>query len=269
MKRNISNFVIRIVGAGINPRAVPMRALTRVLNAVQRLIEHTEEEPIEREEGIGEEPVLKAPLHLIKISKGSAVYSVVCDSEDALQTIAETGRYLRDPIHSDWYPEILSPIEDLSAVAKALNCEIEFGRPGEKGEILAKITSYSYYTMSEMAFVTSESTLSGYLERVGGAIKMHCGLRLPDQQSKMVICPVATEDLIRELGHHVYENVRVSGAVTWFRRNWRVKSIFVKSFEPSKEGSILQALEHIYEVGGKDWDKVEDVDGAISEMRGT
>jgi hypothetical protein len=61
----------------------------------------------------------------------------------------------------------------------------------------------------------------------------------------------------------------VSGTVTWFRKNWRVKSIFVKSFEPSREGSIMQALDRIYEAGGRDWDNVDDVEGLIAEMRGT
>jgi hypothetical protein len=42
----------------------------------------------------------------------------------------------------------------------------------------------------------------------------------------------------------------------------------VKSFDPTQEGSILQALDRIYEAGGKAWDNVDDVDGLLSEVRG-
>jgi hypothetical protein len=269
-KNNLPDFVIRIVGLGISPRGVPMRSLTRVLNAVQRLIERTEDGEIDFVEG-GESETqshLAMPLHLVKVTKGSAAYSVVSDMPSALDTISETGRWLRDPSHSDWEPEILSPIEDLSAVSKALSCEIEFTRPGKNPEVLARITPKSYDELAQHAFVKGDGSVSGTLERVGGATKMHCGLRLAEQPTKMIICPVATESLVRDLGQHVYKPIRVSGTVTWFRKTWRVKSVLVKSFDPTKEGSILQALDRIYEAGGKDWDNVEDVDGLLSEIRG-
>jgi len=108
----------------------------------------------------------------------------------------------------------------------------------------------------------------GYLERVGGATDQRCGLRVPNQPNKMVYCTVHTEDLVRELGQHIYENVLVSGTVTWFRKTWRVKHILVKGFEPSKGGSILRTLDRIYEAGGKVWDDIDDAQGLIAEMRG-
>ncbi len=270
-RRSLTEFVIRIVGPTISPRGVPMRSLTRVLNAVQRLIERTEEGEVELVEGEESEiePRLSIPLHLVAVKRGSAAYSVTSDAPAALDTIAETGRWLQDPIHSDWEPEILSPIEDLSAVAKALGCYIEFTRFGRDAEVLATITSRSYDEMAQYAFVKGDGTVGGFLERVGGATKMHCGLRLADQPRKMIICPVATASLVRDLGQYVYKSIRVSGTVTWFRKNWRVKNVLVNSFEPTKEGSILQALDRIYEAGGKDWDNVEDVDGLLSDMRGT
>jgi hypothetical protein len=245
-----------------------MRSLTRILNAVQRLIEHTEESVTEVGDDAQVESEPAMPLHLLDVRRGSARYGVLSDSAPAaLKTIAETGRYLQDPSRSEWEPEILSPIREISAVAKTLKSQVEFRRPGKNGELLATITPQSYEEMSRVAFITGDSTVSGYLERVGGATSWFCGLRLPDQSAKMLICPVDSQDLVRQLGQHVYENVRVSGAVTWFRRNWRVRRVYVKSFEPTKEGSILQALDRIYEAGGKDWNDVQDVDGLLSEIR--
>jgi hypothetical protein len=260
------DFEIRVVGPGIRPMGVSVRALSRILNAVQRLIERTEEEEPEGEEK--ERVESASPLHLVKIASGSARYGVLSDTADtALATIEDAGKFLRDPAHSEWEPEVLSPIQRLSEVAKSLQGDIEFRRPGKEGELLATITSRSYDEMSREAFVTGDSTISGYLERVGGATSYFCGLRLPEQPSRMLICPVESESLVRQLGQHVFENVRVFGTVTWFRRNWRVRKIYVKSFEQPKEGSILEALNRVYEAGGKAWDDVEDVEGFISEMR--
>ena len=81
-------------------------------------------------------------------------------------------------------------------------------------------------------------------------------------------CTVAGEDLVRELGQHIYENVMVSGTVTWFRKNMTVRRIHVTSFESQKKGSILEALNRVYEAGGKAWDEVDDPEAVIAEMRG-
>jgi hypothetical protein len=246
-----------------------MRALTRVLNAVQRLIEHTEGEGPELEPAEEEEAAhAAAPLHLIDVVSRSAAYPVAArDPREAIRIVTETGKTLRDPSGTDWDPEILSPIEDLSEVAKSLHCNIELRRPGKDGRVLARITPQSYEEMAETAFVKGESSVYGYLERIGGAVKRHCGLRMPSQPAKMIICPVQTEALVRELGRHVYQHVRVFGTVTWFRRTWQVKSVSVTGFEPSKSGSILRALERIYEAGGKAWDDVADAEGLLAEMR--
>jgi len=248
-----------------------MRALTRTLNAIQRLMEHAEEVPdlgdakAEQAEAVQ----ATAPLHLIGIVSGSAKYSVAAeDSERAVNTLLATGISLGDPDGSQWGEELLSPLEDLSEVARSLGCEIEFRQPGKEGDILATISPQSYEKLSANAFVRGDSSVYGYLERVGGATKRHCGLRVPTQPAKMVICPVETDGLVRQLGQHIYRNVIVSGTVTWFRRTWKVKSVVVKSFEPAKEGSILEALGHIYEAGGKTWDEVENAEVLIAEMRG-
>ena len=134
--------------------------------------------------------------------------------------------------------------------------------------MFATIDGDSYSILAATAFVTGESSVYGYLERVGGATDQRCGLRLPTQPRRMIYCTVETEELVRSLGQHIYENILVSGTVTWFRRAWQVKHIRVTDFEPSKTGSILDTLERIYEAGGKVWDDVDDPEALIAEMRG-
>lgn len=273
-KKPNPDFEVRLVGRGLRPWIVPMRALTRALNAVQMLMEHTgnptgsaefREDDEEDQEDVMSD---MAPLHLIGVVSGSAAYKVAAnDPEQAIRTLSETGRNLRSPDSTEWGAGFLSPIERLSRVAKSLGCSIEFKRPGRGGEVLARITPESYTQLSEGAFVTSESSVYAYLERVGGATEKRCGLRLPNQP-RMVYCRVQSADLVRQLGQHIYQDVLVRGDVTWFRRTWLVRTIMVKDFQPAKEGSIIETLDRIYDAGGKSWEDVEDPEALIGEMRG-
>lgn len=265
-----ADFEMRFKGPGMKPWVVPMRALARALYAVQRLMEPGDEELQAEDKGEEELAVGTAPLHLIDVVSRSAAYSVSAyDPGQAIATLERTGQILRSPDAEEWEPEVLAPIEELSGIAKSLHCTIEFKKPGKDGAILATITPQSYGTLAMTAFMEGETSVYGFLERVGGATEQRCGLRLPTQPRRMIYCTVHTEEMVRKLGEHIYENILVSGTVTWFRSNGRVKHILVNNFETSKRGSILQALDRIYEAGGKAWDEVEDPEGLIAETRGS
>lgn len=259
------DFEIRLVGPEVKPWRVPMRALTRALNAVQRLMEPTVDEQSEGEH----EQKGHAALHLVKVMSGSARYGVSADDPvRTIKTLTHAGIAMENPNAQEWDLDLLSPLEALSDVARSLMCSIEFKECGKNGKVFATFDSDSYSSLAATAFVVGESSVYGYLERVGGATEQRCGLRLPSQPSRMIYCTVETEDLVRKLGTHIYENVQVSGTVTWLRKAWRVKTVHVKDFEPSKTGSILETLDRIYEAGGKVWDDVDDPDSLIAEMRG-
>jgi len=263
-KKPKPTFVIRLVGPpNLRPWDVPVRSLTRIFNAIQRLIEHTEKPEILEDEA--EEPIKSAsPIQLLGVNSGSAVYPVCAfDGAAALKLFGEMGTKLANPTVADWDSVTLSSVAEISAAAKAIGCTVEIRRDDKRGDLLATITPDSYADVSESAFIAGESSVFGYLERVGGATRPHCGLRIATQPTKMVICHVCSEELVRELGPYVYRNIRVSGKVTWLRKDWLVKTVDVKSFEPAKTGSICEALQEIYEAGGKAWDEVEDPEALI------
>jgi hypothetical protein len=117
------------------------------------------------------------------------------------------------------------------------------------------------------AFITGPTSIFGKIERVGGATEMHCGIHLANQV-RMVICRVATEDLVRQLGRYMYQNVMLSGEATWLRHNWHIKHFKITGFESPKTGSIRDALRRIHDAGGKAWDGIKDPAKYIKEMRG-
>jgi hypothetical protein len=268
-------FVIRIVGKGLRPWDVPMRSLTRIFNAVQRLIENTESDVAELDEDEEQQsPRPLSPIQLLDVKSGSAAYPVAAfDGTAALKTLGNMGRNLNNPSEADWDSVSLSSIEEISAAAKSIghakstDCYVEICDAYKHGNVIAKITPETYDDIAAGAFIHGDSSIYGYLERIGGATRPHCGLRVAAQPEKMVICHVASEDLVRELGPYVYKNVRVSGKVTWFKKNWHVKTINVQAFEPVQTGSIRDALNAVYEAGGKAWDDVEDPEALIKGAR--
>ncbi len=269
-----ADFYVRLVGQGVRPRNIPMRALARVLDAVQRLVE----QKIEDSDDNPATQIVKQEdsrtLHLVEVKTGSAAYAVCApDRKAMLSVLSEVGASISDPDNSDWTDTTVSSIKDLSEVAKSQGVEIEFCEPPKEkgvrfGNVIAKITPITYNTIRTSAFITGEASVYAQIERVGGATKMHCGIRLPESPRKMIICGVANEKLIRELGRHIYKHVFLHGKARWLRHNWSLKRLFVQSFDRPKEGSITEALRKIHKAGGHVWDEIADPDTMIAEIRG-
>lgn len=275
-KKPKADFVIRLVGMGMRPWAVPMRSLTRILDAVQRLVEQREETDEESPESRDTTtPALghsERILRLLDVKSGSAVYNVAAfDRTSALQVLADTAASIKSPTKSEWGSATISSIQELSEVAKSLGCEIEFRQAvgGKRfGDIIATIKATTFSLISASAFVSGETSVYGKIERVGGAVEMHCGLRLPDHPRKMIICRVVGADLVRELGQYLYQSVIVNGKATWIRSSWQLKRMVITSFEPPKTGSVRDALDRIYEAGGDAWDKVKNPTAIVNGTRG-
>lgn len=271
-KKPDAAFIIRLVGRGISPWAVPMRSLTSVLQAVQRLVEQRDE-LIDDTEVEGD---LQADsgivLHLLTVKSGSAAYGVAAPEHDDTPGMIRLLRQSIDhPEQADWLDSTLSSIKDISAVARSLNCEIEFREPRQSklyGGVIAKITPTTYSEIKGSAYIKARTSVYAKIERVGGATEMHCGIRLPSTPRKMIICRVKTADLIRELGQYMYQHVILSGQATWLRHNWRLKRIVIDSLEPPKRGSIKDALRESHQAGGCAWDAIDDPRGLLAEIRG-
>lgn len=265
-------FIIRLAGPRIRPWAIPLRSLTTVLQAVQRLVDQRDEFIDDMQEGGDVQADSGIVLHLLNVKSGSAAYAVAApEHDDTLSVLRLFRQCIDQPEHVDWLDSTLSSVKEISAVARSLDCEIEF-RKAEKsrvyGGVIAKITPTTFAEIEGSAYINARTSVYARIERVGGAIEMHCGIRLPGAPRKMVICRVKTAELVRELGQYMYQYVILIGQATWLRHNWRLKRILIDAFEPPKVGSIKEALRKSHQAGGCAWDAVEDPERLIAEMRG-
>lgn len=268
-KKPDAAFVIRLVGPGIRPWAVPLRSLAKVLDAVQRLTEQRDDSV--DDDSAGESEVQResgAILHLLNVKSSSAAYGVAArNQEEALGMLRCVQASIDKPHDADWLDSTLSSVKDMSDIARALNCEIEFCDTGKTGNVIARIAPTTYGEIERTAFIHARTSVYAKIERLGGATEMHCGIRLPNAPRKMVHCRVSNADLVRELGQYMYQEVVLTGQATWLRHNWRLKRIVIDSFEPPKKGSIMEALRRSHEAGGCVWDQIDDPEALIAEMR--
>lgn len=274
----LADFTVRLINADIRPWDVPMRALARIMNATQRLIDQREEDNADEDTQSDDEPQAIGidlgeegkVLKLLEIRSGSATYAVSAPNRNlALDVISKTGRGIENPVNFDWTEPTLSAVKELSEVARALHCEVEIRLPTtgrQLGDVLAMISPSTYSHISGQAFVKGRTSIFGKIERVGGVKEAHCGLRVA-QQHRQIVCRVIGDDLVRELGQYLYKHVVVSGEARWLRKNWHLRTIRIDSFEPPKTGSIKNALKSAHDHGGHVWDKIEDPVRFLAENR--
>jgi len=253
-----------------------MRNLAKVLDAVQRLVDQKDEDepsPALHEESSPlaiVQPIGNPGLRLIGIKSMSAGYAVADPFRESVGVITQTGKAIGRPDRADWTQATLSSVKELSEVARSLGCVIEFRLPSngrQLGDVIAKIGPSTFKDVSASAYITGPTSVLATLERVGGATEMHCGIRLVEQSRKMVICKVASVDLVRGLGNFIYQQVLLHGVAQWLRHGFFLRTMEVMSFEVPKTGSILDTLNRIYDAGGSAWDSVDDPDTEITEMR--
>jgi hypothetical protein len=257
-------FEVVFTGAGIYPEKIPLRTLARTLTAVQRIASGLELEEEENEVPESEDGAIR----LLNVARGSAVFRFVgAAANEAIHNLRLVNSILSRPESIGENDYILSPLEQLSASAKSLDCEIIVRRPGRTGAVLARIGPKSYDDIAQSAFISGETSITGEVKRVGGATEVRCALRVPFQH-RLLFCKVASTDIARQLGDCLYKRVTANGRVMWIRGTWRIRAFTIISVNPIKEGSLSDAFEALYDAGGRGWDSIDDPQKHLEEVTG-
>jgi hypothetical protein len=268
LKRPPPIFEILFDGPGLYPEKIPVATLASTLSAVQRLAEGEpvldEEEGQENSEAVEDD----RSLRLLDIKRGSAVFRMSAPSgQEAVNRIRAVGRFLTKPDEVGENDYILNPIERLSATARALKCKIVLREPGRAGDILASIEPDTYAVISKSLLIQGDTSFVGRIQRVGGATEMKCALRV-DFQHRLMFCKVSSQEISREMGKHLYEEVVVHGSALWLRTSWRIFAFTVTSISQPKQGSLAQAFEELRKAGGDKWGQIADPEAYLQEVTG-
>ena len=256
--------VFEIVFEGIFPESIPLGTLTRTLSAVRRLAAGSEFPDEDEEDGLAEEGAIR----LLRVKRSSAIYQFFAPSATTdLARLRSAGAVLERPELVAAHDYVLRPIELLSKVAGRLNSSVVVRKVGEDDAILARIEPTSYERLSQRLLLEGETSLTGRVERVGGATATRCALRIPFQ-SRLLFCRVANDEVARQLGNYLYEEVAVTGKARWLKNNWKVVGFTVHSVYQPKAGSLAEAFQALHDAGGHGWDKVADPKALLDEVCG-
>ena len=263
-KKPAPDFEVLFDGKGVYPEVIPLGALTETLSAIRRLAAGGEAPDEDEEEGDADE----GSIRLLGVKRGSAVFQFFSPSaESDLEHFREAGRVMEAPEQLGENDYLLRPIELLSGIARRLNCSLVVRKASGSKAVLARIGPTSYEKISESLFLSGETAFTGRVERVGGATVRRCALRVPFQ-SRLLLCKVATEEVARQLGGKLYQEVAVAGEARWLRSNWKVVSFQISSIQQPESGSLLEAFQALHDAGGKGWNGVSDPKAHIEEVTG-
>jgi hypothetical protein len=243
---------VKFEGGDVSPDKILVADLAKVIEAVQRL-------------AAGQIPddsttlPEQEKLRLVSVRRGSARYALAGPSRDlAGANLRILGEVIERPDQFGDNDYLLHPVYELSRAAAKLKCQISIREPGSRGVVLARIGSDTYTNLTKSVLVSGQTEFGGKVERVGGATRSRCGLRVAFQK-RMLICRVPKSTVARTLGENLYKRVVVSGEAAWIRTNWRVYAFRVQSVRPLKEGSLADKIQAIRQAGGSDWDRIKDV----------
>ncbi len=255
-------------GPGLYPEKIPLGYLTRLLSAVQRLAAGQEADQEADEEDQAAALSEEGKIALLDVRRGSAAFQFIAPVPAvAVNYLRETGKILERPETIGQNEYVLSPVEELSAIARSLDCRIILREPGKDSEILARIEPLSYSTISQKLFIRGDTAITGVVKRVGGATGNKCALRVPFQ-NRLLFCKVKSVAVARRLGRMLYDEVAVQGAATWLKTSWKIVAFTITGVHQPKLKSAEETIEALRNAGGSGWDKIDDPDEYLEEVGG-
>lgn len=269
-RKQPETFRLHLVGKTVRPESVSLGRLTDCLRAVQRLVAATEADTDDQEEDGSDRALPDVPLHLLDVQRGSAVYPVYAEDHDSvIERLNLVGKAVHDPEIVAPFRGVVQALDDLSTIARKLDCRIEFRHSKQADRaVIATIEPTTFADLHGSLYLTGPTSLTAVVERAGGKVKRHCGLRLPQQPRRQLTCQVASDDLVRRLGQSLYQTVTVHGRATWYRHDWTITGMVIESMEEYQETKPQALLEEMRKVAGPAWSGIDDPQAYLQEVRG-
>lgn len=245
-------FEVRFVGPGISPELISLSHVSEALSAIQDLAsgrDRYETSQVPHELSMG----------LVDVASGSAVYMCVHRAPDEALTHLRMVRacLANEDVEPEAMIAALPPLESLSNVARLNKCRVDVTWRKGRRETLFSVGQADYGRLASNLLIEGETSVAGTLQRVGGATDTKCALRVEGRRH-LLYCDVASNDLARRLGKHLYEEIVVSGTAVWLHQSWRIYKFNVTDFSQPRLADPATMISEFRDAGLKAWDDVDD-----------
>jgi len=267
-----TTFIVRFVGEGLSPDRIPFRAVSEALSAIQDLA--SGRDPFETQQVPPDKTI-----GLVDVQSGSAKYLCVARAPDeAVHNLNRFGHLLtsignkRSRPDNEQLVAAIKPIKALSEIAKQFDCKLEVSLATAPREPIFAIEKNDYRRIAGRLFMKGLTTISGTIQRVGGATGMRCLMRIANRR-KLLFCDVKakpgieTKELVRKLGQHLYEEVSATGEAVWIHRTWYIYKFTIHDFGQPRLGDPFELIESLRDSGLNAWDDVDDPEELIRGFR--
>jgi hypothetical protein len=262
IKKPATVLEVRFEAKSLRPELISIGTLSRVLAAVYQLASGRDEE---EEEEVGGEV---GPFQLLTVRRGSVAYQFAGESaEQPLARLRIFGNIIENPDTIGDNDFVLGPLDTLSAIARRIDCAVILKVPGKTGGVIATIEPNTYKTITKSLFISGPSSVDGMVQGVTGATEMRCRLRVPFQ-NKLLYCSVENPETARKIGASMFKRIVANGTVTWMRDSWRIVRMHISDIRQPEGGKLSEARQAIRDAGGKEWDKIGDVDAFLEKVTG-
>ncbi|MGG6263870.1 hypothetical protein ACQ4M3_11085 [Leptolyngbya sp. AN03gr2] len=247
---------ILLTGEGISPGKIRSKEIAEVIESVEDMIASVV---------IRDYPELKKEVVVVGL-KGIRQGSIGLEFSPNLVelTLPATRRITQSIAENDFGvlpSSAINSLRKLSAFTKRHQCNAEFLTQNGNLESLAVLTPET--KIPDVYPLSGETAIYGEITRVGGSEPK---IQFKTLDSKIIYC--STSKLVaKEAGIRLYTKVELRGFAEWNTETLEIEDFYVTGISSYEEVPMLQAFEELSHLIGDAFDKIDDVDSFVSEIR--
>jgi hypothetical protein len=187
----------------------------------------------------------------------------VSNAYGLITTSITEGDYSNAPIKS------IEAVKTVRRVTRKYSTDIEFWERNGGRKQLATVTSSTKIDV-EVPSIKGKTTLYGMVVGVGGVDPPRARIRLLN--GVLFNCNITRRDqlmIARQLGERLYTEVGVYGTARWDARDMSLQYFAIERLTEYSKKPITDSLESLRAVVGEYYDRIDDIDEFIADVRGT
>ncbi|HXU32471.1 MAG TPA: hypothetical protein VN851_18035 [Thermoanaerobaculia bacterium] len=251
-----NHLQVRFRGDGISPARIAASELSQLVKKVE---EYVTQRVSTCRPDLAKDEIIVSLNSVQDLSAGYGFVSSVPDA--ASEAFFVLGRAIEDQDFLGLGKSSRELVKTISSISRRHSCEADLTTPLANKDFKATITQDTKFGSSTR--IESETSIFGYLERIGGA-KPRFTLRVSEAET---IHGEISEADAKALGPRLYSWVGLSGVAKWDPVSGETVDFKATSILPYKDSKLGDAISRLGESIGRYWDKEADVDRVLAAGR--